>query len=154
VNDFLRASAEMLRGLAGQDIRFSLDLGSDVGAIEVDRSQLTQVVANLVTNARDAMPTGGEIVIRTTEMPLESAGAHACLAVADTGLGIDPRARAHLFEPFYTTKGDGKGMGIGLATVHGIVEQSGGTILVESRPGSGSCFTVCFPEVERQPERR
>jgi signal transduction histidine kinase len=76
----------------------------------------------------------------------------ACIAVADTGVGIDPRARAHLFEPFYTTKGDGKGIGIGLATVHGIVEQSGGTILVESRPGDGSSFTVCFPKVDSHPD--
>jgi signal transduction histidine kinase len=147
VNDFLRASSDMLRGLAGESVQLSLELGSDAHVIEVDRSQLTQVVVNLVTNARDAMPNGGRIVLRTTERPLEGDRPHVCISVADTGIGIDPRARAHLFEPFYTTKGDGRGTGIGLATVHGIVEQSGGSILVESRPGAGSVFTVCFPSV-------
>jgi signal transduction histidine kinase len=140
VNEFLEGSKERLRGLAGARVDLVFELDSEVGEIEVDRTQLTQVVANLVTNARDAMPRGGTVLIRTTEMPLEGAQHEApgriyvCISVSDTGTGMDSRMQSHLFEPFYTTKAQGPG--IGLASIRGIVEQSGGKILVESRLGA------------------
>ncbi|MFZ5889507.1 MAG: GAF domain-containing protein [Myxococcota bacterium] len=158
INDFLSASRDLLRALAGERNELVFDLASELGEIEVDRNQLTQVVSNLVTNARDAMPQGGTITIRTAEMRLgESVEEHAtpdakvysCVSVCDTGIGMDMNTRAHLFEPFFTTKPAGQGSGIGLATVSGIVEQSGGKVLVESRVGVGSRFTVCFPKLVR-----
>jgi predicted ATPase/signal transduction histidine kinase len=151
VNEFLQGSMDRLRGLAGARVDLVVELDSEVGEIEVDRTQLTQVVANLVTNARDAMPRGGTILIRTAETPLDGALQEApgkiyvCISVSDTGVGMDSRTQSHLFEPFYTTKA--QGTGIGLATIKGIVEQSGGKILVESRLGLGSRFTVCFPKL-------
>lgn len=162
VNEFLHSSSDLLRGLAGNRIEVVFNLDPNVGVIEVDRSQLTQVVTNLVANARDAMPEGGTIVIGTAEMALDgpsddhehddaSRRPYVCISVSDTGIGMDSRTRAHLFEPFYTTKPEGKGTGIGLATVSGIVEQSGGKILVESQLGAGSRFTVCFPRLEPGP---
>ncbi len=151
VNEFLESSKERLFGLAGARVELVFELDSEVGEIEVDRTQLTRVLANLVTNARDAMPRGGTILIRTTETPLEGAlhdvpgRIYVCISVSDTGIGMDARTQAHLFEPFFTTKAEGTG--IGLATIRGIVEQSGGRILVESRFGLGSRFTVCFPRL-------
>ncbi len=158
VGGFLESSRGMLRGLAGDRIEVVFDSDAKVGEIEVDRSQLTQVVTNLVTNARDAMPAGGTILIRAAEMCLDEDGRAAqrgegrdyvCVSVSDTGVGMDATTRMHLFEPFYTTKKKGKGTGIGLATVRGVVEQSGGKILVDSRLGAGSRFTVCFPKLAR-----
>jgi signal transduction histidine kinase len=150
VNEFLRHSHRVLRSLAGDHNDFEFALGPDAGAIEVDRSQLIQVLSNLITNARDAMPKGGTITVRTAEMLLDDAQpprVHVCISVSDTGTGMDAQTKAHIFEPFYTTKPLGKGTGIGLATVSGIVEQSGGKITVETKLGAGSCFTVCFPKL-------
>ncbi|HET7544168.1 MAG TPA: AAA family ATPase [Polyangiaceae bacterium] len=156
VNDCLEALADMLRGLGGARVDLVLELDPEVGEINIDRSQLIQVLVNLVTNARDAMPSGGTIFIRTSHRTFESSldepaaeqtGAHTqvCISVSDTGVGMDPKTRAHLFEPFFTTKPSGTG--IGLATVSAIVEQSGGRIFVDSRPGAGSRFTSCLPKL-------
>ncbi len=149
----------MLERLIGEDIRVVALLG-DVVPIVADHGQIEQVVVNLVLNARDAMPRGGTVTIETHTVdapPTEAggpsglaAGRYACLTVTDTGTGIDPATAARLFEPFFTTKEVGKGTGLGLATVHGIVGQAGGDVRVYSEPGMGAAFKIYFPEADPQ----
>jgi CheY-like chemotaxis protein/two-component sensor histidine kinase len=151
-NAILRDTAKMLRRLLGEEIRFRMDLAPDLGTTKVDPDQLVQVVLNLVVNARDAMPSGGDLVIesrnaRPEEAGLAAGGGAVLLAVRDTGCGMDEATRARIFEPYFTTKGE-KGTGLGLSTVYGIVQQSGGAIKVESREGEGSLFRVYLPRVE------
>jgi len=127
--------------------------------IRIDPTQLEQAILNLVLNARDALPAGGHItldVAHAPRSPMEvppdqpcAGGEYVSLRVVDNGVGISPEARAHLFEPFFTTKAVGKGTGLGLASVYGIVRQSNGFITVESEPGAGSVFTMSFPAVSR-----
>ena len=145
----------MLRSMLRIDIDLTPRLGADLPAIEADASQIQQIVMNLVTNARDAMPAGGRLTIETGAVEWHeqntepgtnlAAGNYVMLAVTDSGVGIDDEVRAHLFEPFFTTKEVGKGTGLGLSTVYGIVQQAGGAVTVASKPGQGSTFKVYLP---------
>jgi signal transduction histidine kinase/ActR/RegA family two-component response regulator len=146
LNAVLAGLGPMLRRLIGEDIELVTLLAPDVPAVRADPGQIEQVVLNLAVNARDAMPSGGRLTIETAAVTLET-GRCAQLAVIDTGTGMTPDVRAHLFEPFFTTKEVGKGTGLGLATVYGIVEQSGGTIHVDTAPQRGTAVRIYFPAV-------
>ncbi|MFI5290035.1 MAG: ATP-binding protein, partial [Polyangia bacterium] len=148
LNALLSGTITMLRPLIGEDIEVSCALDPALGAVRADPTQLEQVIANLVINARDAMPKGGRLTIETAN--LDEGGAWVRLSVRDTGTGIDDAARARLFEPFFTTKEPGKGTGLGLALVYGIVEQCGGRVLVDSQPGQGALFEVRLPRLSAQ----
>jgi two-component system cell cycle sensor histidine kinase/response regulator CckA len=145
----------MLGRVAGQSIVLETELDPALGRVMVDPSGLEQILVNLVVNAREAMPQGGQIRIISANSPPESgaptgsgdgSGRYVSLWVSDTGIGMDAETQAHIFEPFFTTKRGTSGTGLGLSTVYGIVEQSGGTITVESTPGEGSTFGIHFPE--------
>jgi two-component system cell cycle sensor histidine kinase/response regulator CckA len=150
----------MLRRLAGESIEFSLALESGLGPVGVDSSDLLQVVLNLVANARDAMPAGGRLSIGTSNLILDEAsaralpglrpGPHVLLTVSDSGAGMDAETLAHMFEPFFTTKEPGRGTGIGLATVYGIVRRAGGAVSVWSEPGKGTTLRIHLPRVEAE----
>ncbi len=144
IHELLRGSEKLLGRFLGEDVRLTLDLDPQPAFANVDRSQLEQVVLNLIVNARDAMPSGGAVTLRTRRGPDT-----VQISVVDTGLGMSPEVRARIFEPFFSTKDRGQGTGLGLATVLGIVEQSGGRVEVESTPGRGSCFTIILPAVQR-----
>ena len=139
----------MLTRLIGEDIVLVTDLDPDVGTVVIDPGQLEQVVVNLVVNARDAMPTGGTLSVVTTCIDREGES-YAVLTVSDTGLGMDAQTRARAFEPFFTTRPDG--VGLGLASVYGIVRQSGGEVDVTSEPGRGATFTVLLPRSDAPAE--
>jgi signal transduction histidine kinase len=152
LNDVVRDMDRLLRRLIGVDVELVSVLATGLTPVEADRSQLEQVVVNLVLNARDAMPRGGKLVISTTE-----AEGWVRLRVQDTGVGIEAAVRPHIFEPFFTTKEPGRGTGLGLATVLGIVEQQGGRIALETAPGEGATFEVILPASEhaaRSPAER
>ena len=146
LNAVVASLGPLLSRLIGEQVRITMALASGKAYVKADRSQLEQVIVNLVTNARDAMPAGGQLAIETALIDNDPA-IKPCvvLSVTDTGLGMDRETRQRVFEPFFTTKPFGKGTGLGLATVHGVVEQSGGRVVVDSEPGTGSCFKVFLP---------
>ncbi|MFL5877960.1 MAG: ATP-binding protein [Solirubrobacteraceae bacterium] len=154
LNEVIEPLMPMLFRLIGEDIEIGVLSDDETPHVLADRGQLEQVLVNLVLNARDAMPDGGTLTIETRSERLNGdapaflesePGLYACLLVTDTGVGIDADTRAHLFEPFFTTKAVGEGTGLGLATVHGIVTQSGGHVVVDSEPGLGTTFKVYLP---------
>ena len=156
-NEVVRGTEGLLRRLIGADTLLILHLGDDVKSVKADRSQIEQVLLNLATNARDAMPDGGTLTIRTDNATVDQdawsadvpiAEPHVIIAVSDSGHGMSAEVQSHIFEPFFTTKELGKGTGLGLSTVYGIVTQAGGYVHVESEPGKGSTFTVGLPAVE------
>lgn len=141
----LRAGEEMLSRLLGAHIELVVDAGDEEAPIHVDLQQLDQVLANLVVNARDAMPRGGTITLRAAVRHDADSDRVVEISVSDTGQGIPPELRDRIFEPFFTTKPDGVGTGLGLSTVAGIVQHAGGRVAVESEVGKGSTFTLTFP---------
>ncbi|MCX7789399.1 MAG: response regulator, partial [Chloroflexaceae bacterium] len=155
LNEVLTGMEQMLHRLIGEDVTLTILLSHDLPPVLADRGQIEQVVMNLVINARDAMPHGGQLVIQTGPYytdavtaplpPGAQGGRYAVLTVTDTGIGIDPAVQPHIFEPFFTTKPRDKGTGLGLAMVHGIVQQSGGFIRFSSRPNHGATFEIYLP---------
>ncbi len=153
LNGLVTGLEPMLRRVLGENVMVATDLEPALWSLRGDRGQLQQVLLNLVVNARDAMAGGGRIMVSTANRTREGEGAEAPagrwveLTVADSGVGMDEATRARIFEPFFTTKGEARGTGLGLSTVHGIVEQSGGSIEVESAPGEGTTMRVLLPAV-------
>jgi PAS domain S-box-containing protein len=164
LNEVVSGMERMLRPLLGEDIRLVTRLSVGLGGVEADYGQLEQVVMNLALNARDAMRGGGRLSIETLDVELPEgyahrhigidipAGPYVMLVVSDTGHGMTPEVKGRLFEPFFTTKPTTQNTGLGLATVYGIVVQSGGYIWVDSEPTKGTAFKICFPRVEPEDE--
>jgi signal transduction histidine kinase/CheY-like chemotaxis protein len=159
LNAAVHASWQMLRRLIGENVEFSADYGQNLGLVLADPGQIDQVVLNLVVNARDAMPQGGKLTIVTANVELDEqyvrehvgarAGSFVRLTVTDSGHGMTPEVQARIFEPFFTTKEVGRGTGLGLSTVYGIVQQSGGYIDVTSEVGVGTSFSVYLPRMRQ-----
>ncbi len=162
LNAVVEDAQQMLRPLIGEDISLVTTLAPGLGRVKVDPIQVEQVLINLAVNARDAMREGGTLSVETADVELDegfaeerggaSSGPYVVLRVRDTGTGMDEATRAQIFEPFFTTKQVGKGTGLGLATVYGIVKQHGGHVTMESELGRGSTFSVYLPRVEEEPE--
>jgi two-component system, cell cycle sensor histidine kinase and response regulator CckA len=161
LNTILHGLEKMLRRLLSEKVDLVIHTAPDLGFVKADPVQMEQVLLNLAVNARDAMPKGGKLVITTAPLHMDRdsghdealvrAGSYVTLSVSDTGIGMDVATRARIFEPFFTTKEVGKGTGLGLATVYGIIKQSNGHIQVESEPGKGSSFRIFLPKVEHEP---
>ncbi|NLD72605.1 MAG: PAS domain S-box protein, partial [Chloroflexi bacterium] len=161
VNEVIDGMCSMLSRVLGEDIILDLNLAEDLGATKADAAQVEQVLLNLAVNARDAMPTGGALIIETANITLDEEfsaghlglrpGQYVRVVVSDTGCGMAPQVLAHLFEPFHTTKDPGKGTGLGLATVYGIVKQFGGEIYVYSEANHGTVFKIYLPRADAPP---
>jgi two-component system, cell cycle sensor histidine kinase and response regulator CckA len=162
LNDLVADMQKMLPRLIGEDIAVTMGMEPELQSVRADRNQIEQVIMNLAVNSRDAMPAGGELRIDTKNVQLDEAytrmhpgakvGQYVCLSVTDTGGGMDAETLAHIFEPFFTTKEMGKGTGLGLATVYGIVKQSGGYVWVDSEPNKGASFQIFLPRVAESSE--
>jgi two-component system, cell cycle sensor histidine kinase and response regulator CckA len=162
LNALVTQVRDLLPPVLGEDIRLTMDLDPNLGNVKADSAQMEQAIMNLVFNARDAMPQGGELTIQTANTELDEAwvrshpgvqpGPHVMLAVHDNGHGMDESVLSHIFEPFFTTKDRTKGTGLGLATVYGTVRQSGGCVTVSSKPASGTTFQIYLPRVEEPVE--
>ena len=158
MNDVVRGIHNMLARIVGTKVEFRTALDPDLGLVKADPSQMEQVVLNLCVNARDAMPDGGTLELKTCNVDMDAQAAHdagiekpgpyVMIAVTDSGVGMDPETRVRIFEPFFSTKPAEKGTGLGLATVYGIVKQSGGDIWVYSEVGRGSTFKIFLPRID------
>ena len=163
LNKVVSLMENMLRRVIGEDVEFRTILGTDLERVKADPGQVEQVIANLVVNARDAMPDGGVLTIETANVepgeeslrdhPSAVDVPHVCLSVSDTGTGMSADVKAHLFEPFFTTKEKGKGTGLGLSTVHGIINQSGGHVRLDSKVGVGTTIRIYLPRVEGEAKK-
>ena len=160
LRDAVQDIAKMLGRLIGEDVELSLSFAKEACRVRADRGQIDQVITNLAVNSRDAMPDGGKLTVEVRHMDFSEPmvhddariepGPYVLLAVSDTGIGMNAETRSHVFEPFFTTKGPGEGTGLGLATVYGIVRQSGGYIWLYSEPGEGTTFKIYLPRTEGQ----
>jgi PAS domain S-box-containing protein len=163
LNELISGLRMMLDRLIGEHIELETSLGEGLGAVRIDPGQFEQILANLVVNARDAMPDGGRIGISTSNAdiledygeahPETRAGRYVLLAVSDTGQGIPEDVRPHIFEPFFTTKPKGSGTGLGLSTIYGVAKQAGGSVEVRTQPGKGTTFEIYLPRVEEELSR-
>jgi len=158
LNAVVTGMGKMLPRVIGEDVELRFDLAASVGKVTADPGQMEQVLMNLVVNSRDAMPAGGCVTVKTENVEFNGGsdkhramieqGRYVALSVTDNGVGMNAETQSHIFEPFFTTKEVGKGTGLGLATVYGIVKQSGGTIWVYSEPGKGTSIKIYLPRIE------